>query len=312
MSDRRRLVGLIGAAVLAATVVLTPVSANADYSFYRTSPSVGACWERVTAYGGVYQVSTMIVNNTAATQTGRIMVYRPNVGVIQDQSWTAAPGAWQPGPVAHVAIVTGDQFNYFINGVRLVQLPQNGIPFYMSHCRVKPSSSTKINAAISYGLAQFGSYYTGCWGGTYRKGGVATTNMTFDGKNCGQTWIYNLPAGGKGFDCSGLIYKMMQAGGVNFPYDSTAQMVNDVNGILDPVSRSQIQTGDLVLKSGHVGMYVGNNWVLESSPDHSAIVQWTTGSGSTKKRQVAEAVQLTALSSFPASEGYTIQRVRGT
>lgn len=307
MSTRRRLARALGAVVAAAAIVLTPVAAQADYSFYRTAPHIGACWNRVTAYGGVYQVSTMIVNDTAANQTGRIMVYRPGVGVTQDQSWTAAPGEWKPGPVANVAIVPGDEFNYFLNGVRILQLPQNGIPFYMSHCQVTTSTSAKINSAVSYGLAQFGAYYTGCWGDAYRKGAIAPTNMTFDGRNCGQTWVYALPAGGKGFDCSGLMFKMFEYAGVYFPYDSTAKMVADAKNVLDPVARSQILPGDLLLKSGHVGMYVGNNLVLEASPDHAAIVQWVSGS----TRQVAEAVQLTNISYFPSSS-YTVQRVRGT
>lgn len=307
MRKRHKLLGILATSLIAAATALIPAASQADYSFYKTAPHVGACWERVSGYGGVYQVSTMIVNDSSANQTGRIMVYRPNVGVIQDESWTAAPGEWKAGPLAHVAIVPGDQFNYFLNGDRFLQLPQNGIPFYMSHCRVKASSSSKINAAISYGLAQFGSYYTGCWGGSWRHGAVATYDMRFDGRNCGQDWIYALPTGGKGFDCSGLMNKMFAYGGIYFPYDSTAQMVTDANNILDPVPRSQIQTGDLLLTSGHVGMYVGNNWVLEASPGHSAVVQWVSG----VTRQVAEAVQLTSLSYFPSSS-YTVQRVRGS
>ena len=131
--------------------------------------------------------------------------------------------------------------------------------------------------------------------------------MTFDGRNCGQSWIYSLPAGGKGFDCSGLMFKMFEHAGVYFPYDSTAKMVADANNILDPVARTQIKPGDLLLKSGHVGMYVGNNLVLEASPNNAAIVQWVSG----VTRQVAEGVQLTNISKFPSSS-YTVQRVRGT
>lgn len=307
MSRRRTRAGILGAVLMAATIILTPIAANADYSFYRTAPHMGACWDRVTAYGGVYQVSTMIVNDSAANQTGRITVYRPGVGVIQDESWTAAPGEWKPGPKANVAVVPGDQFNYFLNGVQIVQIPQNGIPFYMSNCRVRTSSSTQVNRAVSYGLAQLGAYYTGCSGGAYREGAVASTDLRFDGRGCGQSWIYSLPAGGQGFDCSGFVFKMLEYAGVYFPYQSTASMVNDASNLLDPVSRSQIQPGDLLLKSGHVGMYVGNNLVLESSPDHGAVVQWVSGA----TRQVTEGVQLTDLSSFPSST-YTVHRVRGT
>lgn len=303
----RWLARVAAAALVGALVVLVPSAATADWSWYRTGPHVGACWERVVGYGGVYQVSTMIVNDSPHQQTGGIQVHRPGTGLIQNESWTAAPQQWIGGPTAHVAIVPGDVFQLYLNGVRIAEIPQHGIPFYMSHCRVATSSSTRINQAVSYGLAQFGSYYTGCLGGDYRKGAVTSTNRTFDGRVCGQSWVYHLPAGGKGFDCSGLIFKMFQHAGVWFPYDSTSQMVQDRNNLLDPVPRSQIRTGDLVLRRGHVGMYVGHNWVLESSPDRGAMVDWVSGA----TRQVAESVQLSPLSAFPSSS-YSVQRVRGT
>jgi peptidoglycan DL-endopeptidase RipA len=251
-------------------------------------------------------VRPMNVNDSGTDQVARIVVERPGAGVIQDESWSAASGEWKPGPTANVAMATGDEFRYYLGDDEIVRLSQNAIPYYMSHCRVTTSSSTVVNSAISYGLAQLGSYYTGCWGGDYRMGAVAPRALTFDGRNCGQSWVYSLPAGGKGFDCSGFVYRMLQHAGVAFPYQSTRSMVADRSGVLDPVSRDAMRPGDLLLKNGHVGMYVGNNLVLESSPDHGGVVEWVSGSA----RQVTEGVHLANLSHFPASS-YTVQRVRG-
>src|SRR5688572_7033288 len=63
--------------------------------------------------------------------------------------------------------------------------------------------SAAIEAAIAYGEAQVGkSLYTGCSAGTYRMGGMPSTEMHFDGRSCGQSYIYVLRPGWKGFDCS--------------------------------------------------------------------------------------------------------------
>lgn len=59
-----------------------------------------------------------------------------------------------------------------------------------------------------------------------------------------------------GFDCSGLVYYVYAHFGINLPRTSQAQQNVGV-----PVSRSQLQPGDLVFfgsPAHHVGIYVGN------------------------------------------------------
>ena len=129
------------------------------------------------------------------------------------------------------------------------------------------ASPEQIEAAITYGLAQVDiSLYTGCSAGAYRMGGMPSTEMHFDGRGCGQSYIYVLRPGWKGFDCSGLIYMMFQAAGYYFPYTSSSAMA-----ALPAVSKSEIQRGDLLVKPGsHVAMYLGvaegTPWALEASP----------------------------------------------
>jgi peptidoglycan DL-endopeptidase RipA len=128
-------------------------------------------------------------------------------------------------------------------------------------------SSEAIEAAIAYGQAQVGtSLYTGCSAGAYRMGGTPSEEMHFDGRGCGQSYIYVLRPGWKGFDCSGLIYKMFEAAGVDFPYTSSAAMA-----ALPSVAKQDIQRGDLLVKPGsHVAMYLGIAdgvpWAIEASP----------------------------------------------
>lgn len=158
-----------------------------------------------------------------------------------------------------------------------------------------------IEAAIAYGQAQVGSsLYTGCSAGTYRMGASPTKEMQFDGRGCGQSYIYVLRPGLKGFDCSGLIYKMFQAAGVSFPYTSSSAMA-----ALPAVSKASIQRGDLLVKPGsHVAMYLGVSggipWALEASPK-----QILEQSGI---RRVAKGVMAVDARSYLSSSSYTARR----
>lgn len=158
-----------------------------------------------------------------------------------------------------------------------------------------------IEAAIAYGQAQVDiSLYTGCSAGEYRMGASPTTEMHFDGRVCGQSYIYVLRPGWKGFDCSGLIYKMFEYAGVNFPYTSSAAMA-----ALPAVPKESIQRGDLLVKPGsHVAMYLGvaegTPWALEASPK---IVMEQAGIW-----RVAKGVMVVDATSYLNSPSYTARR----
>lgn len=129
-------------------------------------------------------------------------------------------------------------------------------------------SPEDIEEAIAYGQAQVGiSLYTGCSAGDYRKGAMPSQEMHFDGRTCEQSFINVLRPGWKGFDCSGLIWRMFYEAGVDFPYDSSGQMA-----ALPEIDKADIQRGDLLVNPGsHVAMYLGVAdgvpWVLEASPN---------------------------------------------
>ncbi len=251
---------------------------GAPYTFYRTGPHVGACWKKVNAYGGVYQVTNILLNGTSQSHTARVKVDRPWIGIQSDQSYTALPGQWKVGVLAHVAIVPNDEFQYFLDGAKVVGIPANGIPFYMNNCQVQQSASAKVRNAISFGLAQLDAIYVGCAAGIYRYGAVPSTTLYHDGHVCGQTRVYKQPAGVKGFDCSGLVAKMFEYAGVPFNWSSSTAIKNGVPS----VSKSSIQAGDLLAKYGHVAVYLGDGdgdgvpSVLEATPTtQNADGTWT-------------------------------------
>jgi cell wall-associated NlpC family hydrolase len=64
-----------------------------------------------------------------------------------------------------------------------------------------------------------------------------------------------------GFDCSGFIMYVYAQVGVSLPHNAAAQY-----GYGTPVSRSQLQPGDLVFFNGlgHNGIYIGGNQFIHS------------------------------------------------
>ena len=71
----------------------------------------------------------------------------------------------------------------------------------------------------------------------------------------------NLRYGPKCFDCSGLVYMAWKKGaGV----DIGATWTGAYPGKTRKVSKSQIQPGDILHKTGHVGMYIGGGQVVNA------------------------------------------------
>jgi hypothetical protein len=243
--------------------------ARADYTFYQTGPHTGACWKKVNAYGGVYQITNNLLNGTPYTQIAAVQSYRPGVGLQSNESYVAAPGEWKVGGIVHVAIVPGDEFRYYLNGALVAGIPAHGIPFYMQHCQVTTSASVKVRTALSYGLEKLDAVYTGACAGQYRMGAAPAAGTWHIGSSCGSgQGNYYQPAGVRGFDCSGLIYKMFEAAGVPFPWASSTAMKDNI----PTVNKANIQVGDLLVKYGHVAIYLGDGdgdgvpSVLEASP----------------------------------------------
>lgn len=106
------------------------------------------------------------------------------------------------------------------------------------------SSNTSGNSSVSNGQAvvDYGMQFLG---NPYVFGGTSLTN---------------------GIDCSAFVQQVYAAFGVSLPRNSAAQRSAGYG-----VSIEQIQPGDIVCYSGHVGIYAGNNTLLHASNERTGI-----------------------------------------
>jgi cell wall-associated NlpC family hydrolase len=107
------------------------------------------------------------------------------------------------------------------------------------------SSSASYSAASGSGGSAVVSYACQFVGNPYVYGGSSLTNGT---------------------DCSGFVMSVYAAYGVSLPHSSSA-----MRSVGYGVDASQMQAGDIVCYSGHVGIYTGNGTIVNALNSNSGI-----------------------------------------
>lgn len=115
-----------------------------------------------------------------------------------------------------------------------------------------------IQAAIDFGLSQQGAPYVG--GASPFRFGKPGNGQTYqmDGQKA-----YVSPQGVVGYDCSGLMVTMLKKAGIDI---SNLASSRAMKANLPQVPKDQLQPGDLLVKNGHVAMYIGDGKMIESVP----------------------------------------------
>lgn len=131
-------------------------------------------------------------------------------------------------------------------------------------------SSTGSSSGSSAGSSSGGSAGSGSGSSAGQSAQTASSNgqavVDYARQFLGNPYVYGGNSLTNGTDCSGFVKGVYAAFGINLPRTSSEQ-----RSVGYAVSLSEIQPGDIVCYSGHVGIYAGNNTLIHASNEKTGI-----------------------------------------
>jgi cell wall-associated NlpC family hydrolase len=97
-------------------------------------------------------------------------------------------------------------------------------------------------------------------------GGGMTAVIAYARSQVGRSYVTG-GEGGSGFDCSGLTRRAYARAGIRLPHSSRAQAAR-----AHTISRRVARAGDLVVGSGHVGIYMGRGMMIDAGNHRTGVV----------------------------------------
>lgn len=130
------------------------------------------------------------------------------------------------------------------------------------------SQSSSQSGGASSGSSSSGSSSSGGNKGETVKPGVSNGQavVNYASQFVGNPYVYGGSSLTNGADCSGFVMSVYAKFGISLPHSSSA-----LRGVGYGVTMDQIQPGDIVCYSGHVGIYAGNNTLLHASSPSTGI-----------------------------------------
>ena len=131
-------------------------------------------------------------------------------------------------------------------------------------------SSAGSSSGSSAGSSSGGSAGSGSGSSAGQSAQTASSNgqavVEYARQFLGNPYVYGGNSLTNGTDCSGFVKGVYAAFGINLPRTSSEQ-----RSVGYAVSLSEIQPGDIVCYSGHVGIYAGNNTLIHASNEKTGI-----------------------------------------
>ncbi len=121
-------------------------------------------------------------------------------------------------------------------------------------------ATSKNSSSSSSSSSSSGKSYSAASG----SGGSAV--VSYGSQFVGNPYVYGGSSLTNGTDCSGFVMSVYSAYGISLPHSSSA-----MRSVGYGVSTSEMQPGDIVCYSGHVGIYAGNGTLLHASNKRTGI-----------------------------------------
>ena len=99
--------------------------------------------------------------------------------------------------------------------------------------------------------------------------GSASALISIASSKIGSPYVWG-SKGPNAFDCSGFVYWCLNQAGVGTSYMTSSGWRNP--GRFKKVGPSELQAGDIVVVSGHVGIYAGGGTVIDASSSNGRVV----------------------------------------
>lgn len=120
-----------------------------------------------------------------------------------------------------------------------------------------PAASGSIQSALDWAKTQVGAPYVG--GASPFRYGTPGNGQTYQQP---PQKAYVSQKGVIGYDCSGFVVTTLKKAGINLTWHNSSGMKKN----LPAVPKDQLQPGDLLVKDGHVAIYLGGGKMIESVP----------------------------------------------
>ena len=162
-------------------------------------------------------------------------------------------------------------------GAKTLQLLQSGTAKSKPKPKAKANTPSRGNRGGAAGgnsapagrgdTGSGGSISSGVGGATVS--GSAGSLISIASSKIGSPYVWGAK-GPNSFDCSGFVYWCLNQAGVGTSYMTSSGWRNP--GRFKKVSMGELQAGDIVVVSGHVGIYAGGGSVIDASSSNGRVV----------------------------------------
>ncbi len=132
----------------------------------------------------------------------------------------------------------------------------------------RATAAAKSSASSSSSSSSSGSSSSSSSSKTYAapSGSNGSAVVSYGSQFVGNPYVYGGSSLTNGTDCSGFVMSVYSAFGVSLPHSSSS-----LRSVGYGVSYDEMQPGDIVCYSGHVGIYAGNGTLLHASNPRTGI-----------------------------------------